>query len=299
MISDVDRLVVESIPEAPAPTPTPSRAGGSAWVIAALLVGAVVAVDPAGLVPTGPLRWTAIALATGIAVAVLVRRPVVVPRWITGLWVALIGVLLLATITAVDPLSAWIGTPDRRLGLLAWITFPALFLAGHAITSRAATRVVLRAGSLGAIVLGGWSAAEVLGHSPLGLEFANSPCGRALRPARVSRCRVSALRSARCRDRARSQRTASVAHRGRDRCVGRVVRAGRVADPRPVGRCRSRGHRDRGRPTGDIEAVPEAGDRGRAGCCRVRPRSRHRYAARRPRGVDLRRAPRNQWQPVQ
>ena len=50
----------------------------------------------------------------------------------TGLWVALLGVLLLATVRAVDPLSVWIGTPDRRLGFLAWITFPALFLAGYA-----------------------------------------------------------------------------------------------------------------------------------------------------------------------
>ena len=60
----------------------------------------------------------------------------------TALWVALLGVLLPRPIAAVDPLSAWIGTPDRRLGFLTWLTFPALFLAGHACTTTAATRVV-------------------------------------------------------------------------------------------------------------------------------------------------------------
>jgi O-antigen ligase len=173
MISDVDLVV--AMPSAD--VPMPARRGGLAWVLAALMVGTVVAVDPAGLVPTGPMRWTTITVTTGLALAALVRREVAIPRAMTGLWVALIGVLLIATIRAADPLDAWIGTPDRRLGLLAWLTFPALFLAGHACTFRASTRVVLRAGTLGAVVLGIWSAAEVLGHSPLGLEFAGGRAG--------------------------------------------------------------------------------------------------------------------------
>jgi O-antigen ligase len=154
-----------------------ARPGFLAWSLAALIVGTVVTVDPAGLVPTGPLRWTVITITTGLAVGALVIRPIVFPRLMTGLWVALLGVLLVATIDAVDPLSAWIGTPDRRLGLLTWLTFPALFLAGHACTSRAAIRLVLRASTLAGIVLGGWSTAELLGHAPLGLEFANSRAG--------------------------------------------------------------------------------------------------------------------------
>ena len=125
----------------------------------------------------------------------------------TGLWVALIGVLTLATLRAVDPLRAWIGTPDRRLGLLAWITFPALFLAGYAcvVACRDPARPA-RAATLGALVLGVWSAAELLGHPPLGLEFADAPRGRPVRPARVPRRRVPALRTARGRGRARPRR---------------------------------------------------------------------------------------------
>jgi O-antigen ligase len=157
--------------------PEPSRPGALAWALGALLVGSVIAVDPAGLVPTGPLRWTAIAITTGIALCTMLRHPVAIPRTMTGLWAALIGVLLVATFAAVDPLHAWIGTPDRRLGFLAWLTFPALFLAGHECASRAATRVVLRAGAVGAIVLGAWSTAELLGHPPIGLAFANARAG--------------------------------------------------------------------------------------------------------------------------
>src|SRR4051794_23633581 len=130
MISDLDRARPVSTPEIGT-----TRAGGVAWALAALIVGTAIAVDPAGLVPTGPLRWTVIMATTGATLGMLVLRPVTIPRALTGLWVALIGVLTIATFTAVDPLSAWIGTPDRRLGLLAWMTFPALFVAGHACTS--------------------------------------------------------------------------------------------------------------------------------------------------------------------
>jgi O-antigen ligase len=154
-----------------------ARADGAAWSIAALVLGAVIAVDPAGLVPTGPLRWTVVTVTTGCALVALVRRPVAIPKSITALWAALIGVLAIATFDAVDPLSAWIGTPDRRLGLLAWITFPALFLCGNACSSRAATRRIAHAATLGALVVGAWSVAELVGRPPLGLEFADARAG--------------------------------------------------------------------------------------------------------------------------
>jgi O-antigen ligase len=172
MIGDLDRAT-----PVPAVEVSARRGGDLAWAIAALVIGATIAVDPGGLVPTGPLRWTVIAVTTGFALGALVLRPVTIPRTITTVWLALIGVLTIATFHAVDPLHAWIGTPDRRLGLLAWLTFPALFVAGHACTSRAATRLVLRAGTLAAIVLGTWSATEMLGHPPLGLEFADARAG--------------------------------------------------------------------------------------------------------------------------
>src|SRR5207342_284346 len=50
MIGDLDVRVAD--PEARAPQPA-GRADALAWALAALIVGTVVAVDPAGLVPTG------------------------------------------------------------------------------------------------------------------------------------------------------------------------------------------------------------------------------------------------------
>jgi O-antigen ligase len=171
MIGDLDRATPVSTAEIASPDT------GISWAIAALIVGTVVAVDPGGLVPTGPLRWTVITAATGVTLGLTALRPIAIPKVWTALWVAMMAVLGLAMFDAADPLHAWIGTPDRRLGLLAWITFPALFLAGHACASRAATRVVARAGTFGALVLGVWSAAEMVGHPPLGLEFADARAG--------------------------------------------------------------------------------------------------------------------------
>jgi putative inorganic carbon (HCO3(-)) transporter len=150
---------------------------GVARVAAALLVATVVAVDPGGLVPTGPLRFAAMSVITGLALVALVRRPVALPRPFMAVWAALVVVLSLATFAAVDPLHAVIGTPDRRLGLLTWLMFPAVFLVGHAISTRDATRLIMRAGAFGAMVIGGWSAAELVGHPPLGLVFADARSG--------------------------------------------------------------------------------------------------------------------------
>ena len=76
MISDVDRPAVEPIDERPPardaravrPGPSP-RSSSEPWLPSI----------PAGLVPTGPLRWTVIAVTTGLVLVALVRRPVVIP----------------------------------------------------------------------------------------------------------------------------------------------------------------------------------------------------------------------------
>lgn len=75
LISDVDLVV--AVPTADVGTST--RPDGLAWVLGLLIVGTVVAVDPAGLVPTGPMRWTVITVTTGLVLAVLVRRTVAIP----------------------------------------------------------------------------------------------------------------------------------------------------------------------------------------------------------------------------
>jgi len=170
-----------------------------------------------------------------LALAALVLRAVVFPRAITALWIALLGALLLASINAVDPLSAWIGTPDRRLGFLTWLTFPGLLLAGYACVDRVSTRVVLRASTVAGVVLGVWSTAELLGHPPLGLHFADCARGWPVRAARVPRRRVPARRPARrSRPPCEPHRVAMVAARGAH--SRRVARSWRWPRRRPAPR---------------------------------------------------------------
>ena len=178
------------------------------------------------------------------------------PRPITFVWVALIGVLLLATIRAVDPLSAWIGTPDRRLGFLAWLTLPALFLAGHSCTTRAATRILLRAGTTGASVLGLWAAAEVAGHAPLGLTFAAGARAARSDCPRISAPRACCSHPSPSRSRSTRARRARVEIRRRVRRGRRAVRARGVADARGVDRRRRRGRRGRGRQAFGTPGAP-------------------------------------------
>ena len=51
-----------------------AASGALAFALAALFVGVVVAVDPHGLVPSGPARWTVTAVIMGVAVCVLFLR---------------------------------------------------------------------------------------------------------------------------------------------------------------------------------------------------------------------------------
>ena len=84
-------------------------------------------------------------------------------------------------------LHAWIGTPDRRLGWIAWCTFPLVFLCGQALTSEVDRRVVLR----GAVERGR-VARHLVRVRACGLVVdrrvvRESPRGRPVRPAGVRR----------------------------------------------------------------------------------------------------------------
>src|SRR4051812_6270837 len=149
-VSALESLIARPDPEVLA------RSRALSYVLAALFVGTVVAVDPRGLVPTGPLRWTLVALGSGVAIVVLLSATVRVDRTTAALWGLLLAWLLLATVFASDRLYAWIGTPDRRLGFVAWVTFPLLFFCGQAIRARLDQRVVLRGAAIAAALLGLW-----------------------------------------------------------------------------------------------------------------------------------------------
>lgn len=155
----------------------PPHRSALAFALAALFVGVVIAVDPHGLVPSGPARWTVTAVIMGVAAFLLFLHPVRAER-VTGLlWLALLAVLFVAALRGVDSLHAWIGTPDRRLGWLAWCTFPLMFLCGQALTTARDRRVVLRGAAIAAGALGVWCAVERAGWSLIDESFAGHRVG--------------------------------------------------------------------------------------------------------------------------
>ena len=161
----------------PAVTGATRRPLAVAFLLASLFVGAVVAIDPSGLVPSGPTRWTVSLVVMGAAVCALLLRPVRVERVTGVVWLALLSWLFLASLAGGDSLHAWIGTPDRRLGWLAWCTFPLMFLCGQALATERDRRVVMRGAAIAAALLGVWCAFERAGWSLVDESFAGHRVG--------------------------------------------------------------------------------------------------------------------------
>jgi hypothetical protein len=151
--------------------------GALAILLGAIFVGTVAAVDPYGLVPSGPLRWTVSVVLMGAAVCVLLLRPVRAERTTGLVWVALLAVLFAAAVAGADSSYAWIGTPDRRFGWLAWLTMPLMFACGQAIVTAYDRRFVMRGASVAAVLLGVWCAFERAGWSLIDESFAGHRVG--------------------------------------------------------------------------------------------------------------------------
>lgn len=209
--------VVTSLPEpAEAEVDTP-RSHALARILASLFVFAVVAVDPGGLVPTGPARWTVTTVLAIAAVVVMSRRPVFVDRTTGLLYGALVVWLFVAAVLGADSLHAWIGTPDRRLGWFAWCLFAFLFVCGQAVRTELDRRAVVRGASLAAVALGVWCAFERAGLSVLDESFAGHRVGGSFgQPAYVGAAAVllTPLALALLRDRRESRAWRLVAGAG-------------------------------------------------------------------------------------
>jgi O-antigen ligase len=143
-----------------------------AAVAAALPAGALLAVDPGGLAPFGPLKWAVTATAALAAFSVLAwRRPLLVARRPVALWGALLAWVGIAAFTGIDPLYAWIGTPERHFGAAAWLLCALAFVAGQGL-DRVEARRVLKAATAAIGIAGAWALAEQVGWEPIDLAGA-------------------------------------------------------------------------------------------------------------------------------
>jgi hypothetical protein len=103
-------------------------------MLGALAPATFLAVDPAGWYPFGPVKWLAVSvLGFGGVAAVLAVRPVSLPRPLGLAVVVWLGWLVVAAAVGLDPLYAWIGTPERHLGVLTWVLCALLLVAGSSL----------------------------------------------------------------------------------------------------------------------------------------------------------------------
>lgn len=103
------------------PSPPPERRDAGVVVAVVFCVVLPLAVNPWGFQQRMPVAWWLVLVLVPLGFGVSVREAGGVfethtMRW----WLALLGVLTLATATSVAPLNALIGSPARHLGLIGW-----------------------------------------------------------------------------------------------------------------------------------------------------------------------------------
>lgn len=158
---------VEDRPPIGEPRPaTLGHMAGAVWL------AAVMAIDPSGWYPFGPAKWLAVSVAVMVAVtwALWIGRRACIDRPVGLVIVWLIGGLLawlaLAAALGRDPLYAWTGTPERRLGLLTWLLLAAIGWVGACLDARERW-MVRRWAVVAAVWCGGYALVERFAGRPV------------------------------------------------------------------------------------------------------------------------------------
>ena len=124
--------------------------------------------DPGGLYPFGPAKWVLVTVGVLTATALLIgEQEARVNRAGAMGWSGFLVWAAFSAFFALDPSHAWLGTPDRRLGVVALAFFGLAFLLGQAADNH--RPLVLRSASLGLGVIGVYVLAELNGFNPVAL----------------------------------------------------------------------------------------------------------------------------------
>ncbi|MCU1368051.1 MAG: hypothetical protein JWN39_3690, partial [Ilumatobacteraceae bacterium] len=148
-----------------------------ATILAALVIGSVIAMDPGGYSPFGPAKWLVIST-TGFAggAAAMWNGTPRLERHTWRLWLVLVGVLLASALVNHDVPTALLGQPDRHLGVISWLLFWLLFSAGQRLNERD-RRVVTLSMSIGAGALGVYASIELVAGRPIALAASTERLG--------------------------------------------------------------------------------------------------------------------------
>lgn len=106
------------------------------WVLALAFAIGFGGIDPIGWDEFGPLRWFALPTLILIAATLYLNEPRMLSSLVMKVWVALLLWGLLCVFFAADPVGAWLGSGDRRLGYLTWLVFFVAFAVGRLIGQR-------------------------------------------------------------------------------------------------------------------------------------------------------------------
>jgi O-antigen ligase len=150
--------------------------GPLSWTLAAVVVTVPLAFVPGGFAPFGPIKWLLVSTLGFIGGALLLLgRAIAAPRrWVAG-WLLFLAWGAVTSVVAIDPVYTWIGTPDRHLGLLAWVLFGIFFVAGF--VCRDEYRLLLIAAVTALLVIGAYVVLELLGIEPIEIATASGRPG--------------------------------------------------------------------------------------------------------------------------
>lgn len=153
-------------------------ARGAAWLVAVFPAAAMWAIDPAGYQPFGPAKYLVTSVLLLLAATCVIaggrrlvgHRPVL---WVGG---GLLAWWVVAAIAGVDRFHAWVGLPERRLGVIAWILFAAAYLLGGSFDGAARHRIV-RGGVVALAGLSVWAMLQGFGIAPFDLTTSSVRLG--------------------------------------------------------------------------------------------------------------------------
>jgi hypothetical protein len=135
--------------------------------LAALAPVAMLAVDPWGWFPFGPVKWLAVAALVPAGSALVLRaRPLRVPELVRAALLVLVGWLAVAAVAGEDPTYAWIGTPERRFGVLTWGLCALALLVGRSLDVRVDGPRIVDGLLVAGLGVGAVATAEALGFEP-------------------------------------------------------------------------------------------------------------------------------------